>query len=275
MFLDRIKQQVIARLPRKVLLRLGRHNRGRYAVGKRHLHGRGIEIGALSQPLLVAPAVHVDYVDQMTKEAALSQFPGLSASHTVTPSYIGNGFELDFIESESQDFVIANHVLEHAPDPIGVLRNWARVLRAGGVIFVTVPLVDDCFDAGRPVTRLDHLVEDHRLVAVGDLDESWQRSRPHYEEWVDISIPGMSEGSAAATADERRRLVDELLGEHQEIHFHTFTTESFEDLLTHFCRNEEVGFAQREIIRNRTEVIGVIGRDISTERYRHDTRFRG
>jgi ubiquinone/menaquinone biosynthesis C-methylase UbiE len=40
------------------------------------------------------------------------------------------------LADSSQDFVIANHLLEHLPDPIGALKEWYRVLRAGGTLFL-------------------------------------------------------------------------------------------------------------------------------------------
>jgi ubiquinone/menaquinone biosynthesis C-methylase UbiE len=36
------------------------------------------------------------------------------------------------IDDSSQDFIIANHVLEHLEDPLRALASIARVLRGGG-----------------------------------------------------------------------------------------------------------------------------------------------
>ena len=43
------------------------------------------------------------------------------------------------IEPESQDVVIARHVLEHVEDVKGTLQNWAKVLKHGGRLIVAVP----------------------------------------------------------------------------------------------------------------------------------------
>ena len=40
---------------------------------------------------------------------------------------------------QSQDAVHASHVLEHVPDPAASLREWFRVLKAGGHLLLFVP----------------------------------------------------------------------------------------------------------------------------------------
>lgn len=43
-------------------------------------------------------------------------------------------------ETESLDLLIASEVVEHMPDPAGVMRELARVLRPGGSLILTMPL---------------------------------------------------------------------------------------------------------------------------------------
>lgn len=43
------------------------------------------------------------------------------------------------IEDESFDFLHASHILEHVGSPLIALENWARVIRNGGHLIITVP----------------------------------------------------------------------------------------------------------------------------------------
>lgn len=65
------------------------------------------------------------------------------------------------VESDSQDFVISSHVLEHVANVIDTFFEWNRVVRTGGVIFMIVPHRDRTFDAGRERTTLQHLWDDY------------------------------------------------------------------------------------------------------------------
>ena len=56
------------------------------------------------------------------------------------------------------DYVIASHVIEHAPDMIGWLRQVAGVLRTGGILSLAVPDKRFTFDEGRELTTLDQLL---------------------------------------------------------------------------------------------------------------------
>lgn len=49
-----------------------------------------------------------------------------------------SGRDLPF-EDNSIDRVIATHVLEHVPDPVAALTEWARVIRPGGVLSLILP----------------------------------------------------------------------------------------------------------------------------------------
>ena len=45
-------------------------------------------------------------------------------------------------QDASIDLAILHHVLEHVPDPLGVLRQLAGALRDGGVLFISLPRLD-------------------------------------------------------------------------------------------------------------------------------------
>ncbi len=67
------------------------------------------------------------------------------------------------LESESEDYVLSSHVIEHCPDVIRTLIEWYRVLKPGGLLFMITPLRDaSASDRGRSLTTWDHLFDDFR-----------------------------------------------------------------------------------------------------------------
>jgi ubiquinone/menaquinone biosynthesis C-methylase UbiE len=71
----------------------------------------------------------------------------------------------------SVDFVLASHVIEHFPDPIGALLEWRRVARR--VVVLVVPHRDRTFDRDRPLTPLAELVERHAAGFTSGDDRHW------------------------------------------------------------------------------------------------------
>jgi SAM-dependent methyltransferase len=60
----------------------------------------------------------------------------------------------------SCDFVLSSHVLEHIANPLRALREWHRVLRLGGHLFMLLPHGARTFDRRRAVTEWSHLMAD-------------------------------------------------------------------------------------------------------------------
>ncbi|MEI6103233.1 MAG: methyltransferase domain-containing protein [Methanothrix sp.] len=84
--------------------------------------------------------------------------------------YICEATDLSKINNNVYDFVLASHILEHTANPLKAIREWTRVLKDGGYILLVVPLKDKTFDHNRPVTLLQHLIDDYeRDVKEDDL----------------------------------------------------------------------------------------------------------
>src|SRR5690349_3408731 len=129
----------------------------RETVAEAYLRGEGIEIGALHMPLRVPEAARVKYVDRMDVEGLRTHYPELGDQEIVNVDIIADGERLESVSDATQDFVIANHFIEHCQDPIGALLNMFRVLKPGGVLYLAIPDKRCSFDVDRPVTTLDHL----------------------------------------------------------------------------------------------------------------------
>ena len=83
---------------------------------------------------------------------------------------IARGHELP-LDDDSYDFVLASHVIEHIPDPIAALKEWARVARR--YIVLVVPHRDRTFDRDRPLTPLAELIERHESGFASEEDRHW------------------------------------------------------------------------------------------------------
>jgi SAM-dependent methyltransferase len=221
-----------------------RLKRKRASLARRFLRGRGIEIGALHLPLEVPPEAKVRYVDRWPSEALRKRHPDVDVENIVPTDILDDGERLATIPDGSQDFVIANHFLEHCEDPIGALANILRVLKDGGVAYLAVP--DKRFipqDLRRPRTALAHVLQDHAAGPEGSrLD--------HFEEWARI-VEKVPEDRIAAR-------VDELIAEEVSIHFHVWTRRDVLELLSRL--RDRLGFEVEASEKNGHENIFILRR---------------
>ncbi len=74
--------------------------------------------------------------------------------------YIKDTIDLSGIDNEKYDFILSSHAIEHIANPFRAISEWLRVLKTGGVLLIVVPDRDGTFDHKRPVTQLQHLIDD-------------------------------------------------------------------------------------------------------------------
>lgn len=77
--------------------------------------------------------------------------------------YITEASDLSLIKSDSYDFILSSHCIEHIANPIKALSEWIRVLKADGMFVLVVPHKDGTFDHRRPVTLFKHLIQDYKM----------------------------------------------------------------------------------------------------------------
>jgi predicted SAM-dependent methyltransferase len=217
-------------------------HRTRESIATAYLSGNGIEIGALHQPLRVPTAARVRYVDRMTAPDLRRQYPELAGSPLVDIDIIDDGERLATIETGSQDFVIANHFIEHCQNPVLTLQNLFRVLKAGGVLYMAVPDKRFTFDVDRPCTTAEHVMR--------DFTDGPEGSRlQHFEEWARLVNKRVGE---TEVAEEVRRLVEM----DYSIHFHVWgAAELLEFIVT---VQHVVGFEVELFLRNGFETILIL-----------------
>jgi predicted SAM-dependent methyltransferase len=209
----------------------------RATLGKLYLRGEGLEIGGLDNPLKVPAGVRVRYVDFQTS-ADLRKFnPGAAAGE---PDIVDDAATLRSVADSSQDFVIACHLIEHMEDPIGAVKNWLRVLKRGGIIFLGLPDKRFTFDAPRPVTPFAHLMEDHR--------DGGASSRVAHHAEVHRLVLGIT--------DERQILLNiEQMG---HTHCHVWTQVEMLELLAGLRKEAALDFELEAFVRNGFEMLVVL-----------------
>jgi SAM-dependent methyltransferase len=131
--------------------------------GFKLLRGKGIEIGAFHEPAPLPADAQVTYADVFTRAQAIELFPEVDPTRMVDPTLI---IDLDrtglgSIESDTLDFVIACHVLEHLANPLFAIAEIFRVLRDGGRAVIAIPDKRFTFDQPRALTSFIHLWRDY------------------------------------------------------------------------------------------------------------------
>ncbi|MEP7045451.1 MAG: methyltransferase domain-containing protein [Ilumatobacteraceae bacterium] len=191
----------------------------RRELAGRFLFGQGLEIGPLHLPLTVPADVDVRYVDRMKVADLRREYPELADWNLTEADVIDDGELLSTIGPESQDFIVANHFLEHCENPIGTIENHLGKLRPGGVLFYAVPDKRFTFDHPRHVTPLAHMIADYENGPAAS-------RRDHFDDWARFVAYKDDETSEQITARAR-----DLESAGHSIHMHVWTQAEFLQLI--------------------------------------------
>ena len=187
-----------------------RGNHIRDFLAQQYLYGSGIEIGGLNLPCRVPEGTSVLQIDSKSTDDLIKYYGREMHGQTVAKvDLVTDAHTLAGVESGSQDFAIANQVLEHLENPLLAIESMLRVVKPGGVVFLSLPDKRHTFDSGRPVTTFEHILEDYR--------QGPEHSREaHYREWMELveKVPGPE-------FDERLNFLMNV--QHYPIHFHVWT----------------------------------------------------
>jgi hypothetical protein len=196
-----------------------------------HILGEGIELGPGPHPFpLDHPGVTVRYVDRWEPDENRALFTELEGYEFVKPHVACdlNTDRLKMIDDESQDFVIASHVLEHMADPLGLLDEIHRVLRPGGIALVLLPDMRRTFDRDRPVTDLDHIVREYEEKVTDVDDEHVDEFLRYTEDDYETSVAGLTPAAREQLFERHRQ---------RSIHVHCWAEDDFEPVIDYAIRN--------------------------------------
>ncbi|MEP7370253.1 MAG: methyltransferase domain-containing protein [Dermatophilaceae bacterium] len=199
----------------------------------RTLVGTGLELGPGESPFpLTLGGATARYVDRWSTEDNARLFREVEATRFSEPNFLVdlNKDRLSAFDDESQDFVIASHILEHLVEPLGQLADIHRVLRPGGTLLIFLPDRRHTFDRARQPTPLQHLVDEYDQ-GVTELDEA------HLDEFIQ-NVPE-DWGDAAPPRDRA-----EQLDRHRQrsIHVHCWSEDEFAEVLAHQIRHMGLGW---------------------------------
>lgn len=111
--------------------------------------GSGLEIGAGKAPY--CDPARTKFLDKFTDNKDGTPNPDIISDASVIPT-----------ESEKFDYVFSSHVLEHMQNTIATLKEWIRVLKKDGVLFLLLPHADRTLDKFREKTTLLHHLDDYK-----------------------------------------------------------------------------------------------------------------
>lgn len=137
----------------------------------------GLEIGGSAHNPFGLNTKNVDYraeLDTVFKKSEIEL-----CGEALKVDIVAPGDELP-LPDESQDFVISSHVIEHFFDPIKALREWERVVRPGGYIFIIAPHKERTFDKDRSRATLSELIARHDGRIPGPAHDTHE----HYSVWI-------------------------------------------------------------------------------------------
>jgi hypothetical protein len=129
------------------------------------LSGIGLEIGPYDQPTVFKSESDIRYLDWKKREQLVQE-----CAH---PELVRDIPEIDYVVKSNSyreyicdrfNYIIANHVMEHAPNMIQWLAELCAMLEPGGVLFLALPDKRFSFDKYRQDTALSHFVAEYLAV---------------------------------------------------------------------------------------------------------------
>lgn len=219
---------------------------------------RGLEIGPLHNPRVRKSEGDIRYLDHTTAEGLRAKYANDAdaaplAHLVVDVDYVWQPGQRirDAVAGTTFDYVIASHLLEHVPNPLGWLEQVYEVLNPGGLLALVLPDKRYCFDVNRGLTTMADLVDAYlRRLEV----PSFRQIYDHEANFVPVDIEalwngGDGHGLVRQDVEDPERFAFQCCvehatstGEYRDVHCHTFTPASFLGLLHGACRLGLFGF---------------------------------
>jgi SAM-dependent methyltransferase len=126
------------------------------------LGGVGLEIGPYDQPTVFKSEADVRYLDWKTRDQLVAECAHPDLVDQIPPiDYVVASNDYARYVDNIFDYVVANHVLEHAPNLIRWLQDVGSMMKDGGILFLALPDKRFSFDRFRPDTALSHFLAEY------------------------------------------------------------------------------------------------------------------
>ncbi len=128
--------------------------------------GLGLEIGPSHNP--IAPkkkGFNVHVLDHASASDLRKKYAahGVNLENIEEVDFIWNGQRLPELIGQTQcyDWIIASHVIEHAPDFVAYLQQCEELLKPDGLLSLVVPDKRYCFDFFSPISSTGQVLDAH------------------------------------------------------------------------------------------------------------------
>ncbi|KAB2772448.1 methyltransferase domain-containing protein [Brucella anthropi] len=188
----------------------------------------GLEIGPHNQPMVSKDEGDILYMDFMSRDEHIKSAPNVPYIEEIpeTDIIIKDNNYISYIGDRRFDYIIANHVGEHAPDFIGFLNMLSSMLNANGIVFLALPDKKFTFDKFRQNTTLSHVVSDYLCGPQTSIKEHMLEDLLFYDRSF-VGAPQDLESRLSKHAIERKLNTVP----HYGLHCHVFQSETIVDSL--------------------------------------------
>jgi SAM-dependent methyltransferase len=217
----------------------------RQGLARKFLRGSGVEIGALQRKLQLPSGCSIRYIDRMLLADLFEHYPEMRQYPLQAPDLVDNGEQLATIAESSLDFLVANHFFEHSENPIKTMKNFLRVLKPHGILFMAVPDKRYTFDSQRPSTNFATIRAAYQSGVRPD--------RTHlYREWVELAEMN--------TGPESESRIAALLQENYSIHFNVWSADELLSFLLQARQEFALPFNISSVVCSDNETIVLLER---------------